>query len=256
MNLKTLTTAVALGGAMTLSSSAFAALSFSDDFEARNAADPAALADYGFGNVIVAGGGGAFFSGVNAPNNTADGLNGYSRIESGQGGPAQGQQQLAVYSDYNGFGPFATQPGDQTVDTFVFHDIGNFSAADANVTYTFTFDAKEGDINTSDPANPSSAFAYINVLQTSNGSFATLFNQEIETTNVGPDWQTLSISVTVDAAWAAAGELLQVGFRNNTFEFQPSTVFYDNINVQAVPVPAAAWLFGSALVGLFAARRK
>jgi hypothetical protein len=35
-----------------------------------------------------------------------------------------------------------------------------------------------------------------------------------------------------------------------------SGTFYDNINVAAVPVPGAIWLFGSALAGLAGLRRR
>ena len=36
----------------------------------------------------------------------------------------------------------------------------------------------------------------------------------------------------------------------------PSGTFYDNINVAAVPVPGAVWLFGSALAGFIGLRRR
>jgi len=53
------------------------------------------------------------------------------------------------------------------------------------------------------------------------------------------DWLNLTQLVVYDA---------------NTFD--DNYVHIDNINVSAVPVPAAVWLFGSALAGLGWIRRK
>jgi hypothetical protein len=39
-------------------------------------------------------------------------------------------------------------------------------------------------------------------------------------------------------------------------DYDTLTIYIDNVSVQAVPIPAAAWLFGSALAGLGWMRRK
>jgi hypothetical protein len=59
-----------------------------------------------------------------------------------------------------------------------------------------------------------------------------------DTVIMGPGWENLdSISFTMTA-------------------LDPTPVVFDNIVVSAVPVPAAVWLFGSALAGLGWLRRK
>ena len=79
---------------------------YNQDFEALVQADPDALANDGwlvFGNVFTPGGGFIFGYGpFPAPNGGA----GFSAIDAGQGGPAQGLQQLSIYNDYNNFAIF------------------------------------------------------------------------------------------------------------------------------------------------------
>ena len=74
---------------------------YSQDFEGLDQADPAALADDGwlvFGNVFDPDG--SYLYGY-GPFPAPNGGPGFSGIDVGQGGPAQGDQQLVVYSDYN-----------------------------------------------------------------------------------------------------------------------------------------------------------
>lgn len=59
--------------------------------------------------------------------------------------------------------------------------------------------------------------------------------------------------VTFDGAWSGLNSI-DIVFDTSSFSF--STPSLDNITLQAVPVPAAAWLFGSALAGLGWLRRK
>jgi hypothetical protein len=64
----------------------------------------------------------------------------------------------------------------------------------------------------------------------------------LETINLGPGWENLAAVIfSVDATDFNTG-----------FEISG----YDNIVVTAVPIPAAVWLFGSALAGLGWLRRK
>ena len=71
--------------------------------------------------------------------------------------------------------------------------------------------------------------------------------------NTGSGWETFSYNYTI-APGATRLKVVLLGVNND------SVMGYDNVTVlngtAAVPVPAAAWLFGSALAGLVAVRRK
>jgi len=64
------------------------------------------------------------------------------------------------------------------------------------------------------------------------------------------DWETYSHSYTM-AAGATGFKVVLVGV-----DTAGGQIGFDNLYISAVPVPAAAWLFGSALAGLVAVRRK
>jgi len=73
---------------------------------------------------------------------------------------------------------------------------------------------------------------------------------EIDFNGNGTDWATYSIDYTI-AAGADSFKIVLVGNA-------AAQTSFDNVGVNvpsAVPVPAAAWLFGSALAGLVAVRR-
>ena len=221
-----------LASLVAFSSTTHAALSYSQDFESLDPNSATALSGDGWfiGNCLV-GGGCWFGPGNEAPNSPASGVNGYSALVTDQGGVGQGGVQLSVYSDYNPWSSFGGA-GSQTLETFVYRDIGIIGAGDANQTIQFNFDVKQGNIG--DSTLGSQAWAYINVIKVSDSSFATLYNGQFETTTVGTDWISGSLDVTIDASWA--GELLQIGFKNTTTEWDASGVVYDNLSVAAVPV--------------------
>ena len=233
---------------------ASADITYAENFETRAPLSATALSGAGWkiGNIIIAGGSGAWFGpGNEAPNCGATGssLNGYSALVETEGGPSQGNVQLSVFSDYNSWSPFSLT-GAQTVDTFVYLDLGTITADMSGKTYGFGFDTKEGNIS-GVPA--SEAYAYINVLKSSNSSYATLFNSELTTKN-GTTWNSNLITITVDSSMV--GELLQIGFRNRTTEWAPSGVYYDNLNFSAVPEPSSTCLLGlGALITLVRRRR-
>lgn len=234
---------------------ASAALSYTEDFESLSPADAAALSGTGWliGNVIQAGGTGAWFGPNNgAPNTSAGGgLNGYSAVVTGQGGATQGTNQLSVFSDYNGWSAFGGA-GSQTLDTFVYRDLGLVTADMVGQTYEFTYDTKEGNISSGPTAE---AYAYITVLKSSDNSFGTIFNDETDTEN-GIDWNRGTVSVAVDAGMV--GELMQIGFRNRTTEWEASGVFYDNLSfsVSAVPEPSSLSILAVSASGLLVRRRR
>ena len=115
-------------------------------------------------------------------------------------------------------------------------------------TWTFSFDAKQGDIG-----GASTALAFIKVLDPNAGFSLTDFIT-IDTTSLGDTWDTYSMSVFIDPG--QAGQILQFGFLNVASNFDPSGVIYDNVNFTTVPVPAALWLFMSGIAGLAAMRKR
>jgi len=68
------------------------------------------------------------------------------------------------------------------------------------------------------------------------------------------DWANYSHSYTLNSAADAFKVVLVGNVGTGTVGFD--NLMIDNLNASAVPVPAAAWLFGSALAGLVAVRRK
>jgi hypothetical protein len=191
-----------------------------------------ALADDGwvvFGNVFdgVTGryryGYGAF----PAPNG---GDPGFSHIDTGQGGPEQGAQQLAIFSDYNNM----DHANGDLIESNVFRE-RRVTAEDVGNTITFSFDAKRGNIN--DPADPlcpctSTAAAFIKTLNPAAG-FATTNLVEEETTEIPDTWDRYTLTLAIDAG--LEGQLLQVGFTTDATLYQPSAIFYDNIEVSSSP---------------------
>jgi len=172
-----------------------------------------------------------------APNGTP----GFCSIALDQGGPEQGAQQLVIYSDYNNG---ANQEAGNLVEANTFQE--PFSNPDSLITaadlgtYTFSFDAKRGDINdpnlprcdpasadyTPNPPCDSTAVAFIKTLDPSAG-FATTNNITLNTTALPVEWNRYSIQIVVDAA--LIGQVMQFGFAATATNFEPSGVFYDNI---------------------------
>jgi len=247
-------TALALATAIAYAPSSNAATTYSNNFESLNAADGAALGNDGWlvGGIVSSPGNpgsgdvGSYFA-YPAPN----GGPAFSGVAVGEGGVAQGAQQLSVYNDYNN-----GSHGDGSnnlIEAFVFTDVGLLDLDDVGTTIDFSFDTKVGNL-----ASPTTALAFIKVLKTSDGSFFTLGETILDTTSLGAGgWNGGLLSLLIDGGMV--GETLQIGFTSTASNFDASGVFYDNINVgaPAVPVPAAVWLFGSGLLGLVGvARRK
>ena len=70
---------------------------------------------------------------------------------------------------------------------------------------------------------------------------------------------TVTQTLTLDGTFGIDSFSFDSDFSNLTSVSWDSGVYgvqFDNINVSAVPVPAAAWLLGSGLLGLFGLRRK
>lgn len=127
---------------------------YQQDFEAPlDPADPDALANDGwlyFGNVFQEDGTFKFGFGPFVAPTTSGQISG---IPSGEGGPAQGDQQLVVFSNYE-----CCQPdeghfnGTDVVETIVFQEITPIPAEFIGQVFQFTFDGKRGNINEGCPA--------------------------------------------------------------------------------------------------------
>ena len=234
--------AAAVTSAVAFSSVGHAATSWSTDFESYTTGD---VEDFVIGNIV--NGGAGWFAGAGAP---GDYNNGYSAIVD-EGGAAQGSKQLSVFSDYNPWSPFSAAGTE--IQAFVYRDVGLVDISDVGTTLTFSFDAKLGNL-----AAPSQADAFIKVLDSIGGTYNEFVNVSFDSdAGLTTDWSTQSVSFLVDAS--LVGQLIQIGFTNTATDYGSSAVIYDNLNVgevSAVPVPAAAWLFGSALMGLMGISRR
>ena len=121
---------------------------YQQDFEALDPTSATALEDDGwlyFGNVFAEDGTFKFGFGPFAAPTTSGQI---SAIPSGEGGPAQGDQQLVVFSNYD-----CCQPdeghfnGTDVVETIVFQEISPIPAEFIGQVFRFTFDGKRGNIN-------------------------------------------------------------------------------------------------------------
>ncbi|MEM0895905.1 MAG: hypothetical protein AAGJ79_03390 [Verrucomicrobiota bacterium] len=194
--------------------------SYSQDFELYDNTLVTALGDDGwlvFGNRFNSSGG--YIDGYGpdpAPNNVA--APAFSLITTGQGGLDQGLQGLVAISDYNNAATHADPNIRLESNVFQEQTVG----AGETGTWRFQFDAKAGDIDTSQ----ATATAFIKTLDPSNNFALTNF-LTIDTTNLPVDWGTYMIDITVDGL---DGQLLQFGFLNDAFTNVPTGVFYDNVS--------------------------
>lgn len=269
-----------------------AVTAYAQDFEALNAADPAALSNDGYWVYADVWGrvGGDATVGTDiflynygpfiAPNSTAITPDAFSGVATGEGGVTQADQYLNIFSDYQN--PDQVPGGscvsqECTINTSVFKEYNPIEAGDIGSIWTFSFDAKSPfaggifdgktvDPNGGDFNNPQSASAFIKSLDP-NAGYATTNDIRVDMTNVSnTEWVRYSISLDLSAP-ELEGQILQFGFNTVSTLYQDSGVYYDNICFSSngddcvftspVPIPAAAWLFGSGLLGLIGvARRK
>lgn len=262
---KTALVAATMAAAMTLSSTASAAIvDYNQNYEGLDILSPSALSDDGwqvFADVSFA----SFppapytYGPFAAPNGGA----GFSAIATGEGGVPQATQYMNVYSDYNN-GDHGT-PG-SSLFTTVFQEQFTTEGAGDTAVYYLTFDAKapfQGGI--AEPGSNASASAFIQVLDPGSG-FGQTGVVTVDMTDVlNDDWTTYQIALAVDGV-AQFQQILQFGFNTTATGFEDSGVYYDNICFNRtgvcdiapppIPLPAAAWLFGSALLGLMGVSRR
>ncbi|MBK8167258.1 MAG: hypothetical protein IPK64_15055 [bacterium] len=209
---------------------ALALVPYSQNFEGMVQASPTALSDNGwlvYGNVssptnVYLYGYGPF----PAPN----GSGAFCAIDAGQGGDPQGLQQLAVYSDYNN----TDHGAGNLIESNVYRE-QTVTAGDVGKTWVFAFDAKRGNL-----AGASEAKAFIKTLNPAAGWALTNFVSANMTT-IPETWSNYSISLTIDAS--LVGQIFQIGFLNTATFYEPSAIFYDNVDLHedtnsGVPVAA------------------
>jgi len=198
---------------------------YSQDFEGYAPPSSGGLLGDGwlvFGNVFDAGGvyqGG--YGPFDAPNNSD--APAFCLIASGEGGTAQGAQQLVVFSDYNNASHGNT---DWVIESLVFQE-QTIEAGDVGQTVVFSFDAKMGDL-----AGASEAAAFIKTIDPGAG-FATTNFVTTDTTSIPTTWGSYSVQLAIDSG--LVGQILQFGFLTRASNYEASGVFYDNVN-QPVPV--------------------
>jgi len=186
-----------------------------------------------------------------------------STIESGQGGATQGNDHLNVFSNYDdGVHALGVNLSYSIFQTQI------TSTADIGTTWRFSFDAKApaqaggnaGGTPAIDPGTSASAEAF--VLGFGPGFAFNFPIWNVDMSALSPtEWTTFDLDITFNEVnpgdWD--GWAIQFGFKNVATNYDDSGVLYDNVSfaqVSTVPVPAAAWLFGSAVAGLLVARRK
>ncbi|MBN1827007.1 MAG: T9SS type A sorting domain-containing protein [Candidatus Eisenbacteria bacterium] len=212
-----------------VSTAGAAVTSYGQSFEGLIQTDPDALGDDGwlvYGNVFDPDtsylyGYGPFA----APNHNAA----FCQIVTGEGGPSQEAQQLVVFSDYEN----TDHAGGNLVESNVYREY-TIEAGDVGTCWFFEFDAKLGNITGS-----STAAAFIKTLDPGSGYALTNFIT-VDMTSIPVEWQRYGLRIGIDAS--LAGQLLQFGFMNLATLYEPSGIFYDNIEIrgETVDVPEGA----------------
>jgi hypothetical protein len=173
-----------------------------------------------FGNVFDAAG---VFDFGYGPFGAPNGGPGFSAIVDDQGGPDQSPQELSIYNNYDCCQPSSGHfNGTDLSQALVFQEIASIPGTLIGQVLTFTFDAKNGDIQP-----PTTAQAYIQTLDPSIGFAQTNFIP-LDMTNIGTDWATYSITIDLSDP-ALAGQILQFGFSSTASNFTPSQNVYDNV---------------------------
>jgi hypothetical protein len=203
---------------------------YSQNFEGLLQTSPTALSGDGwlvYGNV---------FSPTNVylygygPFPAPNGSGAFSAIDLNQGGVPQGLQQLAVYSDYNN----TDHGAGNLIESNVYRE-QTITAGDVGKTWVFAFDAKRGNL-----AGASTAKAFIKTLNPAAGWALTNY-VSADMTTIPETWTNYSISLAISAGMV--GQIFQIGFLNTATFYEPSAIFYDNVDLHeqttsGVPVAA------------------
>jgi len=236
---------------MLVSPASWGLTTYSENFDGLNMADTNALGNAGwlvYGNVWD---GAAYTSNYlygygpfGAPNGGSGTSEGFSALVPDQGGPEQGTQQLSVYNDYHNF----DHANGYAIEANVYQE-QSIGAGDVGETWSFSFDAKLGNIE-----GASTAAAFIKTLDPQAGFALTNF-LTADMTSTSTLWTTYKLSIFIDAS--LVGQLLQFGFLSVATNYEGSGIFYDNVAFgDVVPIPGAVLLLASGLAGLMGFRRK
>jgi len=204
---------------------------YSQDFEAMDLLDTAALSTDGWiGSVNVFDE--FYFTWLYGyfgfPANNDPAFPQMSHLVTGLGDPAQGSNQLAVYSDYSN-GDHST-----TLNVFEGYVYREQAITTENVgqTLTLTFDARIGDLS-----GMSQAFAFFKTLDP-NAGWATVDWPVMDLTSIPATWDTYSMSLPVTEGMV--GLVLQYGFFTVASNNEPSTIYVDNVSLTGPPPPCPA----------------
>lgn len=206
-------------------------LEFMEDFESFDPNAPSILGDTGwlaFGDVFD--GSTMHLLDAYGPDPAPNGAAAFSVIVSGEGEAAQGERQLSVFSDHENTDHAA---GNLVAGTAYWER--TITVADVGRTIRVAFDAKRGSIN--DPGDslcPCGGVAdvFIETLDPATG-FATT-SLVAEDTSALPDaWARYELSLPIETSFV--GHLLRVGFTAIASDCQPSSNFYDNVEVRSTP---------------------
>ena len=212
---------------------------YSQDFEGMDLLDTSALSSDGWlGSVNVFD---EFYFGFlygyyGFPANNDPGFPQMSHLVSGFGDPAQGTNQLAVYSDYSN--------GDHTLTSnvlegYVYREY-IIDASNVGQTLTFTFDARNVDVG-----GASQAYAFFKTLDPSAG-WITLDWPTMDLTTIPSSWATYSMSFPITAGME--GLALQLGFYTVAANNEPSTIYVDNVSLTGPPPPCPADFNGDGIL--------
>jgi len=181
-----------------------------------------------------------------------------------------GNQFLNVFSNYEDWAHGLNFTGrsarsvtsDQVVQSTVYRE-SRIEASDMGKTITFSFDARRpnnglavGDTQNDASGNvysPATAQAFIRTIDPDAGYAAT--NDLVENMTVIGKGSWLTYVLELDLSDPALeGQIFQVGFENYSSNYDATAVSYDNVSISSIPIPATAWLFGTALIGLIGSR--
>ncbi len=231
--LRRATTAFAAAVLLVLPAVAHADLAaYSQNFEGLVQSSPTALSGDGwivYGNVFSPDHS-TYYWGYGpypAPNGGAA----FCGIDVGQGGTAQGAQQMVVYNDYNN----GEHANGNLVEANVYHE-QTVGAADVGTTWVFLFDAKRGNI-----AGATTAVGFIKTLNPAAG-WAMTHYLTADMTAIPAEWGTFSLTLPIDAS--LVGQVLQFGFSSTATHYEGSGIFYDNVRFDlqgAVPTQQNTW---------------
>lgn len=200
------------------------------NFENLVQSDPGALSGDGwviYGNVFSPEGTWLYGYGTfPAPNHNIA----FCQIDLGQGGDEQGLQQLVVFSDYENM----DHQAGNLVESNVFQE-QTVLASDVGKRYTFSFQAKRGNIE-----GATTAAAFIKTLDPNSGWNLTNY-VTVDMTAIPDTWGGYNISLNIGED--LVGQIFQFGFTNTSTTYAGSGVYYDNLVFEessTTPVPDVA----------------